>query len=140
MVYVFADSEAKRARLRRELAGFAQGYFDSLTAVTVDPLYFPGLMARLGLAGDDYPAGAVHQLSTDRVYPYPRGRAFDARSLQGWGLGVFQGKIKPWTPPGATTAAAAANGNGGPTKRATRRVSMHTQLGDYIKVAGRDEL
>jgi len=137
MVYLFADSEPERVKLRRELAQFAQSYYDSLTSVTVDPLYFPGLMAKLGLDEGVYPAGAVHQLSTDRIYPYPRGRAVDSRSLQGWGLGVVQGKIKPWTPPGATTTFA----NAGPTKRATRRVSINTQLADYIKVAGRrDEL
>jgi len=138
MVYIFADSEAERSRLRQELAKFAQSYYDSLTSVTVDPLYFPGLMAKLGLQPGVFPAGAVHQLSVDRIFRYPRDRGIDSRSLQAWGLEVYQGRVKPWTRPGVTILQEAA---AGPTKTATRRVSVNPLLGSYIKVAGRrDEL
>ena len=93
----------------------------------------------LGLEEGVYPAGAVHQLSKDRIYPYPKGRPFESRSLQSWGLDVYQGRVKPWTPPGVTTTFDDLQ----PTKQATRKVSINPILqaaGVKIKVAGRDEL
>lgn len=83
-----------------------------------------------------FPAGAVHQVSKDRIYPYPRGMAIDSRSLQKWGLDVWQGRIKPWTPPGVTTTYEDL----GPTKAASRKVSMANIPGVNIRVGGRDEL
>lgn len=67
-----------------------------------------------------FPAGAVHQLSKDSIYPYPRGLAIESRPLQKWGLDVWQGRIKAWTPPGATTASE----QGGQAKAVTRKISM----------------
>ncbi len=136
MVYLFAPTEAERAKLRMNLAKFALSYFESLTTVTVDPLDFPDLPAKLGLEPGVYPAGAVHQLSKNRVYPYPKGMAYDSRSLQKWGLDVYQGRVKPWTPPGVTTT----YDDLGPTKVATRRVSINTWPGANIRIAGHNEL
>ncbi|KAK7720908.1 hypothetical protein SLS64_001201 [Diaporthe eres] len=112
------------------------GYYDSLTCVTVDPLEFPELQEKMGLEHGGFPSGAVHQLSTDRIYPYPRNLPVDSQSLQKWGLDVWQGRIKPWTPPGAATAP----DDPGPTKRAKRKVSLANIPGVTIKVAGHDEL
>ncbi|KAI7787512.1 hypothetical protein LA080_015733 [Diaporthe eres] len=136
MVYLFARTEEDRSRLRMELHSFAKGYYDSLTCVTVDPLEFPELQEKMGLEPGGFPSGAVHQLSKDRIYPYPRNLPVDSQSLQKWGLDVWQGRIKPWTPPGATTAP----DDPGPTKRAKRKVSLANIPGVTIKVAGHDEL
>src|SRR3569833_529294 len=137
MVYLFAANEPERVKLRRSMTKFAKSYYDSLTIVTVAPLEFPDLPAKLGLEPGVYPAGAVHQLSTDRIYPYPKGQSLDPKAIQKWGLDVYQGNVKPWTTPGATTS----NEDVGPTKVATRRVSINTGWpGVNIKVAGRDEL
>ncbi|KAL1872381.1 hypothetical protein Daus18300_004351 [Diaporthe australafricana] len=136
MVYLFAKTEEDRARLRTELHSFAQGYYDSLTCVTVDPLEFPELQGKLGLEPGVFPSGAVHQLSKDRVYPYPRNLPVDSQSLQKWGLDVWQGRIKPWTPPGAATS----HDDPGSTKTAKRKVSLANIPGVTIRVGGRDEL
>ncbi|TLS26728.1 hypothetical protein PpBr36_05178 [Pyricularia pennisetigena] len=147
MVYMFARTGAERASLRASLHRLATGYRDSLTIVTVDPAEFPDLPSRLGLGGVDQeivegrPAGALHQLSKDRVYPYPRGRPVDPRSIQQWGLDVFQGRVKPWTPPGVTTS----YNDLGPTRvaaAATRKISIANIPGLKIKIAGhrQDEL
>jgi len=137
MVYLFAPTEPERQELRKALYKFAKSYYDSLTSVVVDPLDFPGLMEKLGLEPGVYPAGAVHQLSKDRVYPYPKGRPFTSGAVQQWGLDVYQGRIKPWTPPGVTTSYEDL----GPTVVATRRVSIASGFpGVNIRVAGRDEL
>ncbi len=95
MVYIFAPTEAERAKLRIALAKFAQGYFESLTTVTVDPLDFPDLPAKLGLEPGVYPAGAVHQLSKDRVYPYPRGLSYDSALFRSGGSTSTRGKSSP---------------------------------------------
>ncbi|KAH0432382.1 hypothetical protein CcaCcLH18_06462 [Colletotrichum camelliae] len=102
MVYIFHPSAATRASIRAQLSSFAKSQYASLTSVTVDPAYFPDLPGKLGLdpARDGYPAGAVHQLSNGRVYRYPKDRGFTPKELQGWGLDVWQGRVKPWTPPG----------------------------------------
>jgi protein disulfide-isomerase A1 len=138
MIYIFANTETERAELRSQLWKFAKAYYDSLTSVTVDPLDFPHLPARLGLEPGRYPSGAVHQISKDRVYPYPYGRGLTAKDLQKWGLDVWQGKIKPWTMPGVTTT----YDDLGPTRVAKRTVSMRNIPGMKIKVAGHnhDEL
>lgn len=136
MVYLFAKTEEDRANLRTELHSFAQGYYDSLTCVTVDPLEFPELQAKLGLEPGAFPSGAVHQLSKDRIYPYPRNLPVDSQSLLKWGLDVWQGRIKPWTPPGAATS----HDDPGPTKTAKRKVSLANIPGVTIRVAGHDEL
>ena len=78
MVYVFALTESERAGLRRSLEKMARSYYDSLTMVTVDPLQFPELPAKLGLEPGEFPSGAVHQLSNDRFYPYPTGQPVPA--------------------------------------------------------------
>lgn len=137
MVYLFAPSEAERLDLRKKLYKFAKDYYDSLTTVTVDPYEFPDLQARMGLELGVFPAGVVHQLSKDRIYPYPRGQPYTSASLQKWGLDVYQGRVKPWTPPGVTTS----YDDLGPTKVATRKVSVRNNWpGAKIKIAGRDEL
>ncbi|TID01413.1 Protein disulfide-isomerase [Colletotrichum higginsianum] len=113
MVYILSPSPGVRASVRTDLHAFAKSHYASLTAVTVDPGYFPDLPARLGLdpPEDDRPAGAVHQLSNGRVYRYPEGRAFTPRELQAWGLDVWQGRVKPWAPPGQESAPEAGSGN-----------------------------
>ncbi|KAI6282468.1 hypothetical protein MCOR27_003702 [Pyricularia oryzae] len=149
IVYIFAQTTAERASLRTSLHRLATGYRDSLTIVTVNPAEFPDLPGKLGLcgaaAGDEIvegrPAGALHQLSKDRVYPYPCGRPVDPRSIQQWGLDVFQGRVKPWTPPGVTTS----YDDLGPTRvaaAATRKISIANIPGLKIKIAGhrQDEL
>ena len=136
MVYVFAQTQAERDELRKRLYRFASSQYETLTAVTVDPLEFPDLMPRLGLEPGVFPAGAVHQLSKDRVYPYPKGAPIDSNALQKWGLDVYQGKIKPWTPPGVTTT----YDDLGPTKYASRKIDIKNIPGVSIKIAGRDEL
>lgn len=136
MVYLFAQTEEDRQRFRADLHKFAQDYYDSLTCVTVDPLEFPELLAKMGLEPGVFPSGAVHQLSKDRVYPYPRDLPIDSRSLQKWGLDVWQGRIKPWAPPGAATS----YDDPSPTKKAKRKVSLANIPGVTIRVAGHDEL
>jgi protein disulfide-isomerase A1 len=87
MVYVFASTEAQRAEIRENLSGMARRYYESLTIVIADPLDFPDLPARLGLEPGVFPAGAVHQLSVNRIYPYPRDRPITSKALQKWGVG-----------------------------------------------------
>lgn len=136
MVYLFAETENDRAELRRTLFKSVKGNYESLTCVTVDHLEYPELQAKLGLETGVFPAGAVHQLSTDRIYPYPKGLPIDSRSLQKWGLDVWQGRIKPWTPAGQTVAPSVAR----PSKGVTRKVSVANIPGVNIRVGGRDEL
>lgn len=135
MVYLFGESEADRAELRQKLLGFGKSCSDSLTCVTVDHLEFPDLQERLGLEPGVFPAGAVHQLSQNKIYPYPRGLALEKRSLQKWGLDVWQGRVKPWTPTGGANAP-----EGGQASAVTRKISMANIPGVNIRVAGRDEL
>ncbi|KAI1487790.1 thioredoxin-like domain-containing protein [Biscogniauxia mediterranea] len=140
MVYVFARTETERAQIRDSLHKMARSYYESLTMVTVDPLDFPDLPARLGLEPGVFPAGAVHQLSTDRIYPYPKGLDITPRELQGWGLDVWQGRVKPWMPPGATKS----DDGGGFAGRiqATHKISMRNLNipGVNIRVGGHNEL
>ncbi|KAK4123428.1 hypothetical protein N657DRAFT_464312 [Parathielavia appendiculata] len=136
MVYLFGSTEAQRQQLRKSLYKFARSYYDSLTSVMVDPNEFPDLMGRLGLEPSVFPAGAVHQLSKDRIYPYSKGWSFSSDALQRWALDVYQGRIKPWTPPGVTTTFEDL----GPTRAAMRKVSMASIPGVKIKIAGHDEL
>ncbi|KAK1765722.1 thioredoxin-like domain-containing protein, partial [Phialemonium atrogriseum] len=141
MIYLFSPSEPDRADLRRTLHRLAKGNRESLTAVTVDPLDFPDLQEAMGLGrrgdgdGGPYPAGAVHQLSTDRVYPYPRGRAVTPSELQRWGLDVIQGRVTPWRAgaPGEEAAGARGGGAGGGG-------GGRSGVNIKIRVAGRDEL
>lgn len=136
MVYLFANTEEDRSRLRQELHSFAKGYYDSLTCVTVDPLEFPELQKEMGLEPGVFPSGAVHHLSKDRIYRYPRHLPVDSQSLQKWGLDVWQGRVKPWTPPGAATSV----DDPGPTKRAERKISLANLPGVTVRVGGHDEL
>jgi protein disulfide-isomerase A1 len=140
MVYLFAPTEAERASLRKSIYSFARDQYSSLSAATVDPFEFPDLQASLGLEPDVFPAGAVHQLSKDRIYPYPRGQPYSSAALQKWGLDVYQGRVRPWTPPGVTTSYDDLGLGGKMT--ATRKISI---AGNWpgaakIKIAGRDEL
>ncbi|OTA94507.1 hypothetical protein M434DRAFT_394657 [Hypoxylon sp. CO27-5] len=136
MVYIFAATEAERSGIRKELSKVARTYYESLTMVTVDPLEFPDLHAKLGVDLDVLPAGAVHQLSKDRIYPYPKGRGWTSSEIQSWGLDVWQGRIKPWTPPGTITTHTDLRGR----IEATRKVSIRKMPGVKIRVGGRDEL
>lgn len=99
MIYIFGDSPAQRAKLRRELHNFASSSPD-LSTVLVDPLDFPDLPSKLGLKSPSrtlaFPAGAVHQLTTGKIWPYPAGKALDDKSLKQWGMDVWQGKVAPW--------------------------------------------
>lgn len=136
MVYVFAQTEAERAELRDSLQRIARSYYDSLTMVTVDPLDFPELPAKLGIEVGSFPAGAVHQLSNDKIYPYTKGQAITPSALQQWGLDVWQGRVQPWTPPGATPAPKPET----PGRiKASRKVSIRSFPGMKINI-GRDEL
>ncbi|KAK8136638.1 hypothetical protein PG984_004578 [Apiospora sp. TS-2023a] len=145
MVYLFAATEAERAEHRNTLQKIGRSYYESLTMTTVDPLDFPELPARLGLAtaGNDaetkYPCGAVHQLSKDRIYHYPRDNPVTSSALQQWGLDVWQGRIKPWSPDGAATTTEDAGQIPGRI-RATPRVSIAKFPGLNIRINGRDEL
>jgi len=140
MVYLFADSEAERADFRRSLWKFAKGHYDSLSSVTADPLEFPELLVKFGLDARQMPRGVVHQLTNDRIYPYPFGRGISSNELTKWGLDVWQGRIKPWMPAGVTTT----YDDLGPTKVATRKISVAKFPGmpNAIKIAGHnhDEL
>jgi protein disulfide-isomerase A1 len=136
MVYLFGSTESERQRLRKSLYKFARNYYDSLTSVVVDSFVFPDLMDKLALEPGVFPAGAVHQLSKDRIYPYPKGQPFSSDALQRWGLDVYQGRIKPWTPPGVTTTYEDL----GPTRVATRKISMANIPGVKIRIAGHEEL
>lgn len=136
IVYVFAETEAERQILRRGLYKFARTYYDSLTSVVADPREFPELVKRLGLDGGGFPAGAVHQLSKDRVFHYPRGQALTPGAIQQWGLDVYQGRVKPWTPPGVTTT----YDDLGLSQQGTAKVLLMSAPGVTIRVAGHDEL
>ncbi|ORY70062.1 thioredoxin-like domain-containing protein [Pseudomassariella vexata] len=140
VVYIFASTERERTELRATLKTMARSYYDSLTMVTADPLEFPSLPAKFGLEPGVFPSGAVHQLSNGNIYPYPRGKPITPRALQSWGLEVWQGRVKPWSPPGATLAPTEMQGDGGAGRvRATRKVSVASFPGMKIKL-GRDEL
>jgi len=136
MVYLFGKTESDRQQLRKTLYKFARSYYDSLTVAVVDPLEFPDLMPKLGLDPDVLPAGAVHQLSKDRIYHYPSDKPLNPNTLQQWGLDVYQGRIKPWTPPGVTTS----YDDLGPTRAPNAKVSIPTIPGVTIRIAGHDEL
>ncbi|KAF6820944.1 hypothetical protein CSOJ01_00379 [Colletotrichum sojae] len=137
MVYILSPSPSVRTSIRADLHTFGRGQYASLTAVTADPAYFPDLPGALGLDPEDgYPAGAVHQLSNGKVYRYPRDRGFTPRELQAWGLDVWQGRVKPWTPPGQEEPAEETTGN-------VRVVSSHKLKvkdipGLKIKIGGRE--
>ncbi|KAK1501513.1 hypothetical protein CTAM01_05737 [Colletotrichum tamarilloi] len=143
IVYIFSPSTQTRASIRADLHDFAKKQYASLTPVTVDPNRFPDLPAKLGLgpdvAEDAYPVGAVHQVSNGRTYPYPKGKAFTPRELQGWGLDVWQGRVKPWTPP----AQEAVDDKAGSVKSNVRVLSSHNLKvknipGLKIKIGGRE--
>ncbi|KAM7221414.1 hypothetical protein V8F06_003189 [Rhypophila decipiens] len=136
MVYLFAQTQNEREELRQTILKFAKNYYDSLTSVMVDPLQFPELMGKLGLEEGRFPAGAVHQLSKDRIYPFPKDKPLTPSTIQKWGLDVYQGRIKPWTPPGVTTTFEDLK----PTKAATRKISIRSYPGMKIKIAGHEEL
>jgi hypothetical protein len=136
MVYFFGSTESERQGLRKLLYKFARNYYDSLTSVVVDPFVFPDLMGQLGLEPDVFPAGAVHELSKDQIYPYPKGQSFSPDAVQRWALDVYQGRIEPWIPPGVT----ATYEDLGPTRVATRKISMANTPGVKISIAGHDEL
>ncbi|KAL2213697.1 hypothetical protein CC79DRAFT_1391621 [Sarocladium strictum] len=121
MIYIFGDGPAQRAKLRKELHGFASSSPD-LSTVLVDPLDFPDLPSKLGLKTPSrtltFPAGAVHQLTTGKVWPYPAGKALDDKSLKQWGMDVWQGKVVPWNSKGN-------NGKGGQkTVKSNRKVKL----------------
>lgn len=99
MVYLFHRTARERAHLRHALLRFAREQRD-LSSVVVDPVLYGDLQTRtLGLDPAHLPAGAVHQLTKDRVWRYPKRLAVTAQALQQWGLDVFLGKLKPWVPP-----------------------------------------
>jgi protein disulfide-isomerase A1 len=140
MVYVFASTEAERASLRQSLLKMVKGQYDVLTMVTVDPLEFPHLAAQVGLDPSHFPAGAVHQISRNRIFPYPKDLKVDSDSLQRWGLEVWQSRIAAWAQPGMTTPTGQGMAESTPgVYRATRKVSIANIPGVKLKI-GRDEL
>lgn len=139
MIYIFGNTEAQRNELRNSLKKMARGQYDALTMVTVDPLEFPDLQEKLGLELGVFPSGAVHRLSKNRIYPYPKGLPVTPNALQKWGLDVLQGRVKPWAPPGTTPTEAAAGDETPGRIQATRKVSMKNFPGVKINI-GRDEL
>lgn len=128
MVYIFVSNPSERISLRRDLHDFASSYPD-LGIVLVDPLDFPDLLAKLGLEDKQkqvrYPAIAVHQLTTGKIWPYPRGKALDKSSLQQWGMDVWQGKIRPWNQPGNEGG---AKGGKKKQKQGQKNVKSHRQI------------
>lgn len=140
MVYIFHPSAAIRASIRAQLSSFAKSQYASLTSVTVDPAYFPDLPGKLGLdpARDGYPAGAVHQLSNGRVYRYPKDRGFTPKELQGWGLDVWQGRAKPWTPPGQEELKEEKAGGANVRIVGSSNLKVKNIPGLKIKIGGRE--
>ncbi|TKW54463.1 Protein disulfide-isomerase [Colletotrichum tanaceti] len=138
MVYILSSSPGVRASVRADLHAFAKNHYASLTAVTVDPGYFPDLPARLGLdpPEDGRPVGAVHQLSNGRVYRYPEGRALTPRELQAWGLDVWQGRVKPWAPPGQEPAPDAGSGSVRVVR--SHNLKVNNMPGVKIRIGGRE--
>jgi len=72
---------------------------------------FPDLMPELGLdpnrvslpnpptsgtedSSSPIAAGAVHVLSTNKIYPYPKDRPLTSKALQQWGLDLYQGRVR----------------------------------------------
>jgi len=70
------------------------------------------------------------------VFHYPRGQALTPGAIQQWGLDVYQGRVKPWTPPGVTTT----YDDLGLSQQGTAKVSLMSAPGVTIRVAGHDEL
>ncbi|KAH9238779.1 hypothetical protein K456DRAFT_1735633 [Colletotrichum gloeosporioides 23] len=140
MVYIFHPSAATRASIRAQLSSFAKSQYASLTSVTVDPAYFPDLPGKLGLdpARDGYPAGAVHQLSNGRVYRYPKDRGFTPKELQGWGLDVWQGRVKLWTPPGQEEPKEEKAGGANVRIVGSSNLKVKNIPGLKIKIGGRE--
>ncbi|KAK0623349.1 thioredoxin-like domain-containing protein [Immersiella caudata] len=138
MVYIFSAIEAERQQLRKTLYKFARTYYDSFISVLVNPHDFPDLMGQLGLDPSVLPAGAVHQPSNGRIYHYPKDKPLSPSALQQWGLDVYQGRVKPWTPPGVTTS----HEHPGLTvsASASAKLSVKSIPGVKIKIAGHDEL
>ncbi|KAI1344292.1 thioredoxin-like domain-containing protein [Xylariaceae sp. FL0016] len=142
MVYVFSPEERERAEIRQSLNKMARDYYKSLTMVTVDPLEFPDLPSKLGLEPGVYPAGAVHQLSKDLIYPYPKDRGMTSKDLQSWGLEVWQGRVKPLASPNNKVKIDGLEslGNLGGRIKSNRNVKLNIPGGANIKIGGRDEL
>jgi hypothetical protein len=147
VVYLLATTPAQRQSITSSLAKFATSYDSTLTIVLVNPFDFPDLPSKLGLGEDPmYPAGAVHQLSNSRIYPYPKGLPITASALQKWGLDVYQGRVKAWAPEGSEGGVTAGGDDLGGNRgiqigRTTAHVSRAKGWqGVKIKIAGRDEL
>ncbi|KAJ0350682.1 hypothetical protein COL154_004962 [Colletotrichum chrysophilum] len=140
MVYIFHPSAATRASIRAQLSSFAKSQYASLTSVTVDPAYFPDLPGKLGLdpARDGYPAGAVHQLSNGRVYRYPKDKGFTPKELQGWGLDVWQGRVKAWTPAGQEEPKEEKAGGANVRIVGSSNLKVKNIPGLKIKIGGRE--
>ena len=138
MIYLFGNSLSQRTSLRREFSSFASSWPD-LTTVLVDPLDFPDLPAKLGLENKErevrYPAGAVHQLTTGKIWPYPLGKALDKDSLQKWGMDVWQGKVRPWN----SKLEQKTNGQKSKIKSNQGKVKSHRQV-KLPNVPGMEEL
>ncbi|KAK0736942.1 hypothetical protein B0T21DRAFT_330641 [Apiosordaria backusii] len=98
-VYLFAPTAPQRNDLRKQFHRFARDYYHQFTSVLVDPFLFPDLMPQLGLLNtSSFPAGAVHILSENKIYPYPQGEKMTLGKVQGWGMRIWQGGVEPWVP------------------------------------------
>ena len=152
MVYLFAETHEERLSLAKKLRAFTKSYYHTLTCVVVDPADFPDLPAKLGLEPGRYPAGSVHQLSKNRIFPYPYGRGISPKNLQAWGLDVWQGRVKPWTPGKSSERKKKRGDKNGKKKKKNKKsgnqkkeegvkgFNFKNNAGIGIKVGGRDEL
>ncbi|KAK4179245.1 hypothetical protein QBC36DRAFT_298617 [Triangularia setosa] len=114
LVYLFAPTATLRNDLRKQFYRFARDYYHQFSSVLVDPFLFPGLMPKLGLLDTGgFPAGAVHILSENKIYPYPQGEKMTLGKVQGWGMKIWQGEVEPWTPGGNDKGGKTNTGGGG---------------------------
>ncbi|KAK0673782.1 thioredoxin-like domain-containing protein [Cercophora samala] len=99
LVYLFAPTASARHDLRKQFLRFAKDYYHQFVSLLVDPFLFPDLMPELGLLDKtSFPAGAVHLVSEDKIFPYPQTEKMTLGKVQGWGMRIWQGDVEPWTP------------------------------------------
>ncbi|KAL2271613.1 hypothetical protein VTJ83DRAFT_984 [Remersonia thermophila] len=106
IVYLFASTASERQSLRNELFGFARQHRHELTSVVVDVWEFLDLAGELGLDPNVLPAGAVHDVSSNQTYRFPKDKAFNAASVESWLSDVYAKNIKPSS---STTASEGAH-------------------------------
>ncbi|KAL1842726.1 hypothetical protein VTJ49DRAFT_4364 [Mycothermus thermophilus] len=125
MVYLFASTASERQSLRNELFGFARQHRQELTSVVVDPFDFPDLMGQLGLDSDVLPTGAIHDISGNKIYRFPKDKAFSGESIESWVSDVYEKHIKPHSP---TTAAEDSHPVGAAKSTPNEQGDKHDEL------------